>query len=352
MKKHLLLLIIIMGTGYLHSQIVITNNDLVGTGSTAMMALDTMPDGSIVPGPDGPNQTWDFSALQEDFLDTTKFVNPAWTPYGQLFPESNFAIQQFGVDNLYVMMYRDDSELSVVGMVMSFYEEADTTIIIHMNPSQKVAEFPVAYGNSRKDTSRYQFTMPGPTPPVDSFRMQFTTHADINVDAWGMARIPMGNFEALRIHEHRIQFDCTFIKMAGQWIFQAEEVDTSDMYTWWSNDNQTGFYMVEMSVSNGDVETVQFLKQTPTQGVNEDPEKVLFPVYPNPAGSYVVIETDPDFKGTIEIRNMNGFLCKTIAINGPRKQRIGLDELPSGIYLYTVRDDQNKSTYSGKFVKR
>jgi len=355
MKKILLSLLILLGAGMLQAQIVITNNDLVGPGSTAIMSLDTMPAGTIVPGPGGPSQVWDFSALQEGWTDTIKFLKPSWTPYASLFPDANFAIRQFGVDNLYVMLYRDNSELSVMGMIMNFEQKVDTTIIIYMNPKQKVVQFPVEYGNTRKDTSMYRSTIPNPNPPPDSIRMQFTTIMDVNVDGWGTATIPMGTYDVLRIHEQRVEIDCTFIYMAGQWIFQGEGVDTSEIYTWWSDDDETGFYLVEMAMSSdlkGVVESVLYLKQTPTQSVEEDPDVVSIPVYPNPASTYVNIEINSVMEGVIEIRDMLGYTHKTLPYNGSSQHRISLEGMPAGVYLYTIRDRHNSLVYTGKFVKR
>ncbi|MBC8457793.1 MAG: T9SS type A sorting domain-containing protein, partial [Deltaproteobacteria bacterium] len=175
------------------------------------------------------------------------------------------------------------------------------------------------------------------------------------VDAWGSITIPIGTYEALRVHEHQVQLDCTFLYIVGQWNFQEVEIDTTDMYTWWSNDDEAGFYLAEMEMRSdlkGIVDNVIFLKAKPTQGVAEEAETNAITVYPNPAESYVIIETGSGFTGRIEIRTMLGKTCKTMVCNGSGQQRIALYDLPSGIYLYTVRGSNSSSIYSGKFVKR
>ena len=80
MKKIILFLYMFFCLVILQAQVVITNNDIAGPGATILQSLDESPEMSIVPGPGGPNQTWDFSGLLEDTLDTMRFMNPDWTP--------------------------------------------------------------------------------------------------------------------------------------------------------------------------------------------------------------------------------------------------------------------------------
>ncbi|NQV03519.1 MAG: T9SS type A sorting domain-containing protein, partial [Bacteroidia bacterium] len=123
----------------------------------------------------------------------------------------------------------------------------------------------------------------------------------------------------------------------------------------WSNDDEAGFYLAEMEMRsdlNGIVDNVIFMKATPTQGIAKEAETHSIPVYPNPAELYVIIETESGFTGRIEIRTMLGKICKTMVCNGSGQQRIDLDDLPSGIYLYTIRGANSSSVHSGKFVKR
>jgi hypothetical protein len=60
------------------SAITLNTTDLAYIGKVVKQASDTMPGSSIVPGPAGTNQTWNFSALMQHSVDTLTFTNPNW----------------------------------------------------------------------------------------------------------------------------------------------------------------------------------------------------------------------------------------------------------------------------------
>ena len=89
MKKTLLSFIMIAGVGLYstHAQITINSNHVISAGSVVENAQDTTPSVSI--GPAGANQTWNFSSLGQDYIDTLNFKNPAPLPGSSSFPNAN-----------------------------------------------------------------------------------------------------------------------------------------------------------------------------------------------------------------------------------------------------------------------
>ena len=78
-----------------NAQIWIGPWDVPVAGKVLQRANDTMKTktpGSINPGSAGANQTWNFSTLLSNTVDTLTFTNPAWTANGSSFPNSNLAV--------------------------------------------------------------------------------------------------------------------------------------------------------------------------------------------------------------------------------------------------------------------
>lgn len=354
MKPFILFLQLFFVAMFVQAQIVITNNDLANPGAAIVQAVDTVPDTSIVPGPAGADQMWDFSALVDTYTGMIRVRQPDWTPFGDDFPDANYCMEQDWDDTVYIMMDRTTSEFSIVGMVGVFSEILDTTVIIRMNPRQVIAEFPVEYLDKRVDTNSYQFIVPSNVPPVDSIKLKFVNISDILVDAWGTLTIPLGTFDVLRIYEYQFNIDSVFAKIAGQWIFQDATLDTSINYTWWSDDDATGIYLADMEIIPGskeEVAQVLYLKSYPTYGIDDHQEGFDIVAFPNPAGDRISFRTGTDTRGTIEILDIMGKILIKVACGQEDDQRLSVGNLSPGLYLYRIVDDNHFVIHHGKFLK-
>ena len=73
------------------AQITVTDTDVLNIGDVIYEATDMLSVG-LNPGNSGANQTWDFSALQNNMLDTITVLNPNSTPYVALHPDADVSI--------------------------------------------------------------------------------------------------------------------------------------------------------------------------------------------------------------------------------------------------------------------
>ncbi|MBO7287050.1 MAG: T9SS type A sorting domain-containing protein, partial [Bacteroidales bacterium] len=76
-------------------------------------------------------------------------------------------------------------------------------------------------------------------------------------------------------------------------------------------------------------------------------------IYPNPATTNVEVSyTLPEGKtnATLVMTNTLGVNVMTAQLDGNNKTTLSLEELPSGIYFYTIRCGEDVKT--GKLVKR
>jgi len=355
MKKFTLFLSLLFFAMLIQAQIVITSDDLATPGAKIYEALDTIPGPAIIPGPAGPNQTWDFSTLEEDTVMGIRIRKPDWTPYGAYFPDANYCMEQQTDDTVFTMMNLDISTFSIVGMVVHVTEFIDTTVIFRLNPPQVVAEFPVEYLNARTDTTSYEIRIPFNEPPVDSMMIKYTQINQMEVDAWGTMIIPLGTFEVLRIDNYEIDIDSISVKIGPLWILQDVLIDTSERYAWWSNDESTGIYLVQIQTlisEKEEISDVFFLKSFPTYGINDHQAENNLLAYPNPAGSQITFKTGVEINGIIEIMDATGVNRIMVSCMNVKEQQVDVKDLPSGLYLYRIVDSEKGIIHSGKFLKK
>ena len=96
MKKNLFAIALMFLGVNSFAQITVTDADLMSIGDIIYQGYDESPSSSISLGNAGPNQTWDFSTLQSQEYDTTKFINPIGTPFAADHPSANLCIDDDG----------------------------------------------------------------------------------------------------------------------------------------------------------------------------------------------------------------------------------------------------------------
>ncbi len=356
MKKILLSIFTVLLSITLSAQISITSDDIVGAGAIVLEATDTLPSASITPGPAGPDQTWDFSALSVDYVDTMWFANPDWTPYYEHFPASNLAalrIFDSALDSadMYFYFEKNEDEFAMVGIVSEI--EQLGLVIMPCIPKETIAEFPVDYLNSSTEDFVLLIEIESPTPPTDSIRIKMSITKSLEVDAWGDITIPLGTFNSLRISETRIEIDSIWIQLSGSWMFVEETIDTMYSYSWWTDDDAAGFILATLSYEP-DTKTVTeatFLKASPYYSIEENQNKVFVNVYPNPVSSNIKFSFKDKTEGFIEIFDFTGRNIKEIQLNNVHEVIINMSEYPAGIYLYSIIGENGNIIHSGKICK-
>jgi len=336
----------------LNAQISLNSDDIIGSGKVIELATDYTPDASVTPGLAGANQTWDFSALSVDDLETLLTMNPDWTPYSFFFPNANLVMYSTE-DSVYMYMQNSTAALSMLGMYGTFLDSIEMPIIY--TPPLILAEFPVQYQNHKDSDASFSFFMPiSGIPSVDSAKFKMDVITTTDIDAWGTITIPLGSFEALRFYTVEESTDSIWFKMGGFWTFYMMEKDISNTYSWWSNDNATGYILVEFDyfAANDSVGEVTFLNSSPTNSIASKQTSSLISIYPNPSDNYINFDYDGGSDAKIEIFDITGkFLCRENII---RKQvlQLSLENYPSGVYFYKLVSNTGNVIRSGKFCKK
>jgi hypothetical protein len=367
MKKTLLTLLMIASVGIysLQAQITVYDTDVVGVGDIVEQASDTLP-GAITIGSGGASQTWNFSAINEDVLDTLSFKNPAGLPGSTNYPLANIGMTDTEEDSSWMYLTKNTLGLFVVGM--SQYQNGQ---LLNIPLASTIITFPSTMGTSFGGTwngTLYTFPLgidpdgPGPLPTIDSVKVTRDATLSSNVDGWGNVTTPFGTFPSIRQMVSEENIDTTWTFSTGTWtvidpfvagLFGIDEIayDTVRTARWWTNDPTSKFPIVEMDYEfNGTVNRVDWQKSTPTVSVPEQAKTVRgVAAYPNPAVNEITIETGLTKPNSIEIIDVSGKLVSTFSFN-TNKLTLSVADLTDGIYFYNIYDVNRNVLHTNKFV--
>lgn len=332
---------------FVNAQITVTNNDLAPAGTTIYNSIDNSVDDKIVPGSAGPNKTWDFVTLNQDNVDTLKFLLPAWTPYPDDFPDANFAANLVN-DNAYAFLIRNDDKLSAIGLVGSY--DVYENISVPMVPEEVYMDFPVQFGQTRDENFYIEARLESDTPPADSVKYRQRTVKSSFVDAWGTLTLPMGTYNTLRIKEERTTYDSVWGKIFGTWVLVQTDQGSSTLYKWITNDATLGYYLVTMDydADNQSVNDVEFMNMMPV-GVDNNTDDIVM-VYPNPVKDVLKFNLKNTQGGEVFIYNLNGQIVAN-KIFTASSTSVSVASLPKGLYFYVVKDENSNKIVSDKFIK-
>jgi hypothetical protein len=357
LKSVLLLALLFFAWPQLGSaQITITADDLLGQIGSRQVGLEDRR-GSIPVdvGSPGANQVWDFRTqiIGDTLFSVSEFLMPDETVSASTFPAANM-VQKitsptdpgFEIFNFYNLTSEffinlgDSSNISAGGF--------DTTFVFFQNDT--LAPFPVAFGNTWLTT---EIDTTGFYPINANISIDTTLNT---VDGWGTVRLPMGDFECLRLRQDAKVINQTIINGT---LFSTS-VDSFIQYDWISRDI---FRVVSAQSQNNDMNPnftdaqgfgrLDSLSTSPPTSV-EDPGDLtqipsdfeLFQNYPNPFNPSTTISFDLSSPSevTLHIYNLKGQLVRTL-VDG--KFNVGRHSV-----VWDGRDQRGGQATSGLYVTR
>ena len=369
MKKTLLSFIMFSAIGIYSTQAQITllDTDIIGIGDDVEQAHDTIP-GGITIGSGGASQTWNFSTLSADKLDTLKFRNPsAGYPGYTSFPLANIVLVQPPQDSTWMYLTKNAAGLFVDGQ--SQYQQGQ---LVTFPITTTIITFPSTMGTNYGGVwNGVLFGIDVSAYPLGLDSLKITREATVtsNIDGWGNVTTPFGTFASLRQIVYEEDVDTTWEKSSstGMWTiispatiaalgafgFPVNDIsyDTTRTARWWTNDPSSKFPLVEMNYeANGNVNEITWQKSSPTVSVQEQAQAVSgVMLYPNPAKNEITIETGLTNNNTIEIMDVTG---KLVANHNFKSNKITLSvaNLDNGVYFYNIYDAERNILHSNKFV--
>ncbi|MDQ3048659.1 MAG: T9SS type A sorting domain-containing protein [Bacteroidota bacterium] len=348
MKKSLLVLsgIFTMVTGA-SAQITITTADVAAPFSIIYQATDTMPTG-ITAGGAGASQTWNMTALTQDFVDTLNFIPYSFAPNPK-FSSSNLVVKQ-GWENIFSYAVNNSSALTSLGVSGTVdFGGGPETYTAKNTPAEILMNFPGMFNGTYVNNYK---TVVEPiyagAAPVDSFRQVSAVKKTVLIDAWGSLTTPLGTYSVLRVKETKVTNDTADAYLFGSWMNGIQiTADSSTNYTWWANG--IGFPLVTVRKdSSNSVYEVQWLMSNPVAGVNEfSTEEAI--IYPNPAQNELNFVLDTKEQVTIEVMDITGRKIRSVSVTGDRSV-LNTSDFANGTYTYAIFGEQNQLMKRGKFA--
>lgn len=337
------LLSIILCAGFgANAQITLTDADIGATGSTYYLGVDSSLDSTFTLGNPGPNQTWNFSALGIDDLDTINFLDPSLTPYGADFPTSNLCITQ-GSTPGYAYLEYNSSLLQIIGLAGDPANIGQIFILEQEDPLV-VATFPFTYGDVTNDTSIIDVTIAYSVfPGTDSVRYRNVVNRELTGDAYGDLNLYSGTFNTLRVKDISQASDSIWIHSIFGWTLAQDSMYTDSTFTWWGNG--AGYILAEASYSGPVLTDISY--QDPNIVSNVKPLALQFETFPNPATDRIIIRREKSTLAELELVNLQGQLMW----QGQSKSfetEISVSDFPPGTYLLKIRDPKSGIVNSGK----
>ena len=260
------------------SQITLSLPDYASIGDSLVRGVDTIAPLALSVGGVGA-QTWDFTTIQIDYLDSIDFIDPSTTSGAADFTASNLA---YGTDPIY---YQNTSvsNVTVDGSYGADPFGAGLQVSLVNNPTHKLIEFPSTDGSSFTDASAYITTIDAaplalPVPNIDSIRLSHNSYITSVIDAYGNVSTPAGTFNSLRQFYTETTIDSIWAYCSDPagcnvfvatlpfgWGFVPSQVtqlsigldnpgiDTSYLYKWWTNGQNLPIAELETDAPAGNV---------------------------------------------------------------------------------------------------
>jgi hypothetical protein len=339
MKKLYLLLLSFISTASIAQTIVQSDLPFAGLGWTS--GVDSNYSAAITPG--GTGQSWDYSGLQTDYVDTSGFGNAAGTPFAGSFPSANLAaLDQSTGDWTYFTN-------SSTGFYVNGFVTGSVPFVI--SPAQLYVPVPFSYGNTQTNISRVQLDT---TFGIYPARIIINFHADFTADGSGSLITPTTTYPStLRVKETLLETDSLMIDytMTGNYIlFSAQQHQTTN-YRWYTHGNTANYILGIDADSLGATATrSDFIMQWAMLGTNDLTKSYQLKVYPDPATDYVTISTGTTSIESMEVYNIVGEKIQLAAGNisfGKPDLKFDVSDWKAGIYFYSVHT--HSSTIEGKF---
>lgn len=367
--KKLLLPFLSFTSFFSFGQITVPSSDLPTIGTSLVTITDVNLSGFSA-GNAGANQTYDFFLLQNTMQDTTDYLDPAQTPYGDVYPNATMASYQHS-DSTYMYMNLSGNQLIMEGMTMPNPFGVGNGVVYTSDPLIQF-EFPIVYQNSFNDVGQFntsavyffQEITPDPYTYFDSIRANITMTSSVNVDGWGTFLSPFGYqipvlrqatmmIQAVTPEFNMVMVDTLFgnpvtIPLGWQTIPGTEFTDTTTTYYYLANTSSDNPMIIAEVQKNamGDIVSAKYAKMNQMALAELTASEVF--VSPNPAVNEIKVQTPGNIQ-SLAIFNMDGKELFSQKVNY-NEVTLSIENLASGNYLLHVNTD--KGLEIKKIVKK
>jgi hypothetical protein len=322
------LIISLLISASLYSQIVITADDMPVPGDTIRKSFTTFLVG-IDYQQAGPDQTWLFDELTviSQMVDTFMSVDETPTIYQLFFnnqwiyPDYNAtvsqklaqfsAIPELTVSDTYLFIKNEDDEYREVGYGAAI---EGIQIPIQLQEIDTIYRFPLEFGNIDSAHSLLEVDIP------DLGYLMQSKFRKNTVDGWGTLITPYGEFQTLRVKTEIIEYDSLYSDSLG---FGMPVTRNIIEYKWLANGYHQPILLVSEEPFLVTATYIDSVRLTFLSVPDFNQEKFKFSVYPNPCTDYIAIDYElvKEAEVQISIYSIYGQELKTFI---PGRQNEGI----------------------------
>ena len=347
-----------------NAQVTITQSDMPSSGDTLRFSVASNPI-SIDPGNAGSNQTWDFRNLQSSsqFVDNFLSVSQTQFTYVATFglPFSGSYSDMGRLDNSAFQIPTIPLVNITIEDVFNFYKSNSSSfdqkgfgvslngfpVPIPYSGSDVLVPLPLSSGTT--SSNAYSFNANIPTIGY------YGRNAVRNnlADASGTLRLPMGDYQAVRLRSELVYTDSISIDALG-FGFQLPEL-TEIKYKWMAPG--FGWPLLEITANSVfGVETISrvvyrdTLPSNTNTGIPSHFEEGSMLLFPNPASDVLVMKLTMIHQAELSIRILDLAGREVFIQNRPAAQgnimeiiQLGPANLASGTYLLEVKANQEQA---------
>ena len=331
---------------YVHAQPTITSANFAVTGDTIYNTeFDTT---GLTPGAAGSNITWDFSAVNTNGKeDTMYYLDPTATPYGGIFPSSNYSATDNGSHYSNYTYYNFQNNV----MWLVGGEGLDATTLY--SDDQQLYALPAAYQDMLSDTfiSVINYT--------NNIHVHRHGTSLTEADGYGTIILPTGTFaNVLRIKIWWYETDSLFFGSS----FISMAFTTVETYTWFDPDYTNPLYYIRIinivGAPNPSPKVAAFWKNPSLPigiPVNDLHTASGWKLYPNPVsignGSAMLNLSGTGTSGVLnfELFDLCGRRVEKTEIlpvestsGGSVRRELQIRNIPPGLYLYRIGGETGK----------
>ncbi len=358
MKKIFALLTLVFGISYLNAQITITVADLPQIGDTYFTSTDTTPTISLG-APSASFQSWNFSALTQDYPSFPTYGNTASTAFASVYPTSNIytygpaamfsslygstAVAGQGMSQGHMFWRTDNSGLWIEG----FRADSGTFggMNIHENPTELLIGTPATYGTSFNNSGKYILPMNQNVSNQDTFYVNRVSKT-LTTDAWGSITTPGGTYpNVIRIHEYDWKVDSAYIKVGTVTVYSMEiSRDTLNNYIFMANGVHYPVCIVHANKNNV-VKSVEYYTLTiHNLGINEHALANDVVAYPNPFTTSCTILIPKSYSvndASLQLFDITGKQVYACSLKSNLVD-VKNENYTAGLYFYIIRNAEGK----------
>ncbi len=250
------------------AQITVDTSHFPHAGENYEVAIDTNPDVAL--GQASSNaQTWDYTSLQMDSVDTVNYLPPEKTTYGGAFSDAEMAQVASGLGGggapggggggqtlSYSYLDKDGDGVKVIGFGAKIL---GSPLVVPATDKELNYGLPATEGDVFPDNAKYEGKInDNPNDPDTTFKRTVTKL--LEVDAFGTMEIPnLGSFDVLRVKDFRVNRDSAFVGGLGG--FQIAH-DTTVTYRFVTDEPGYGEDLAQVRVepSTDSILSVTFMK--------------------------------------------------------------------------------------------